>query len=71
MDHAMKLVEPHWDLDNLEKAYRRGFMAGMVGKEIKTCPHKAEIVVNAWEAGWQDGKDQFDIKHAATLKQTL
>ncbi len=71
MDDAMKLVEPHWDLENLEKAYRRGFMAGMVGKEGNSCPHKAEVVVNAWEAGWQDGKEQYDIKHAPTLKQTL
>ena len=57
----MKLVEPHWDLENLDKAYRHGFMAGMVGKDVISCPHKAEIVVNAWEAGWQDGKEQYDI----------
>ncbi len=67
----MKLVDAHWDLENLEKAYRHGFMAGMVGKDISACPHKAEIVVNAWEAGWQDGKEQYDIKHAQPLKQTL
>ena len=71
MDLAMKLVESHWDLENLDKAYRHGFMAGMVGKDVISCPHKAEIVVNAWEAGWQDGKEQYDIKHGVTLKQSL
>ncbi|WP_396588180.1 ribosome modulation factor [Bermanella sp. R86510] len=64
----MELVENHWDLENLEKAYRHGFMAGMVGKAIASCPYRAEMVVTAWEAGWQDGKEQFDIKHG--YKQT-
>lgn len=67
----MKLVDPQWDVENLEKAYRRGFMAGMVGKELSTCPHKAELVINAWEAGWYDGKEQFDIKHRASFKKTV
>ncbi|WP_353350185.1 ribosome modulation factor [Oceaniserpentilla sp. 4NH20-0058] len=67
----MKLVDPQWDVENLEKAYRRGFMAGMVGKEISTCPHKTELVINAWEAGWCDGKEQFDIKYPASFKKTV
>jgi len=64
----MELVENNWDLENLEKAYRHGFMAGMVGKPILVCPYRAEMIVNAWEAGWHDGKEQYDIKHG--LKRT-
>ncbi len=68
---AMELVEPHWNLDNLEKAYRHGFMAGMVGKLIGVCPYKAEVIANAWEAGWQDGKEQFDLKQADRCQESL
>lgn len=58
----MELVETQWDLESLEKAYRHGFMAGMVGKDISKCSYRAEVVVNAWEAGWFDGKEQYDIR---------
>jgi ribosome modulation factor len=61
----MELVENQWDLESLEKAYRHGFMAGMVGKESDACPYRAEVIVNAWEAGWQDGREQFEIKLSA------
>ncbi len=67
----MELVESHWDVESLEKAYRHGFMAGMIGKLSTDCPFKAEVIANAWEAGWQDGKEQFDIKQAKQLKETL
>lgn len=60
----MELVENQWDVQSLEKAYRHGFMAGMVGKAHDACPYKAEMIANAWEAGWQDGKEQFEIKLA-------
>ncbi len=61
----MELVENQWDLESLEKAYRHGFMAGMIGKTNGSCPYRAEMIANAWEAGWHDGKEQFEIKQAA------
>lgn len=64
----MELVENQWDLESLEKAYRHGFMAGMVGKDSDSCPYRAEVIVNAWEAGWQDGHEQYEIKLAARQK---
>jgi len=67
----MELVESHWDVESLEKAYRHGFMAGMVGKSSTECPVKAEVIAIAWEAGWQDGKEQFDIKQAKLLRESL
>lgn len=60
----MELVENQWDLESLEKAYRHGFMAGMIGKASSSCPYRAEMIANAWEAGWQDGKEQYEIKQA-------
>ena len=60
----MELVESRWDLESLDKAYRHGFMAGMVGKAMNKCPYRVEVLLNAWEAGWQDGKDQFEIKYS-------
>ncbi|OUR63777.1 ribosome modulation factor [Bermanella sp. 47_1433_sub80_T6] len=67
----MELVESHWNLDNLEKAYRHGFMAGMVGKPSAVCPYKAEVIANAWEAGWQDGREQFDLKQSLARSESL
>ncbi|MEH6346562.1 MAG: ribosome modulation factor [Bermanella sp.] len=67
----MELVKSHWDVESLEKAYRHGFMAGMVGKPSCDCPVKAEVIAIAWEAGWQDGKEQFDIKQAKLLRESL
>lgn len=65
----MELVENQWDLESLEKAYRHGYMAGMVGKALDDCPYRAEVIVNAWEAGWQDGREQFEIKLAARQRK--
>ncbi len=67
----MELVQGHWDLDSLEKAYRHGFMAGMVGKAADTCPYKAEVIANAWEAGWQDGREQFEHKQTLLQSESL
>jgi len=68
----MELVENHWDLETLEKAYRHGFMAGMTGKAQEECDYRAEVIVTAWEAGWQDGRTQFEKKQALeTPDQTV
>ncbi len=45
----------NWDLDTLHKAYRQGYMAGVMGMALNRCPYRGEIVVAAWEAGWEDG----------------
>jgi ribosome modulation factor len=67
----MELVQSHWNLESLEKAYRHGFMAGMVGKASADCPYKAEVIANAWEAGWQDGREQFENKQALLQSEIL
>lgn len=45
-----------WDLDSLNKAYRQGYMAGIMGLANDRCPYRSEVVVAAWEAGWEDGR---------------
>ena len=44
-----------WDLESLNKAYRQGYMAGMMGMGRNRCPYRGEVVLSAWEAGWEDG----------------
>lgn len=44
-----------WDLESLNKAYRQGYMAGLMGMERDRCPYRGDVVLSAWEAGWEDG----------------
>ncbi len=59
----MELVENQWDIDTLDKAYRQGYMAGMTGR-VEQCTHyKADMLIEAWEAGWADGHEVFTRKN--------
>lgn len=50
-----------WDLDSLNKAYRQGYMAGVMGMDQSRCPYVGEIVEAAWEAGWEDGYEMCEL----------
>ncbi|WP_336367451.1 ribosome modulation factor [Marinobacter sp. C2H3] len=43
-----------WDVEALNKAYRQGYMAASVGMERSRCPYRGDVVIAAWEAGWED-----------------
>jgi ribosome modulation factor len=43
-----------WDVESLNKAYRQGYMAANMGMIRDRCPYRGEVVVAAWEAGWED-----------------
>ncbi|SNC77130.1 ribosome modulation factor [Marinobacter sp. es.048] len=43
-----------WDVEALNKAYRQGFMAANMGMDKTRCPYRGEVVIAAWEAGWED-----------------
>lgn len=43
-----------WDVEALNKAYRQGYMAASMGMDKTRCPYRGEVVVAAWEAGWDD-----------------
>ncbi len=43
-----------WDVEALNKAYRQGYMAASVGMDKTRCPYRGDVVIAAWEAGWDD-----------------
>lgn len=44
-----------WDIDSLNKAYRHGYMSGVMGADQNKRPAMSDVVAAAWEAGWEDG----------------
>ncbi|KRW61308.1 ribosome modulation factor [Pseudomonas sp. TTU2014-080ASC] len=63
-DHLEK-----WSLESLNKAYQQGYMAGLTGhaKQPRNLEAQADILLAAWEAGWDDGSEQFELhkRHSA------
>ncbi|WP_372995229.1 ribosome modulation factor [Marinobacter sp.] len=43
-----------WDVEALNKAYRQGYMAANMGMDKTRCPYRGDVVIAAWEAGWDD-----------------
>jgi len=43
-----------WDVDALNKAYRQGYMTATMGMPKSRCPYRGDVVIAAWEAGWDD-----------------
>lgn len=56
-----------WNIDSLNKAYKHGYMAGVMGTGQMTPPSMSEVVIAAWEAGWEDGQEV--ALQDATLEQ--
>ncbi|MAZ05583.1 hypothetical protein [Marinobacter sp. SS8-8] len=44
-----------WDVEALNKAYRQGYMAATMNIDKTRCPYRGDVVIAAWEAGWDDG----------------
>lgn len=53
------MSESEWTLDSLNKAYQQGYMTGLAGKSSEECPYSNDVLIAAWEAGWDDGYGQF------------
>jgi len=51
-----------WDIEMLNKAYHQGYMAGVMGMDNGRCPYDGEVIEAAWEAGWEDGIEQCELK---------
>lgn len=48
----------HWTLETLNKAYQQGYMIGLTGQGAEECRYSNDVLVAAWEAGWDDGFHQ-------------
>lgn len=53
-----------WDVEALNKAYRQGYMAASMGMDKTRCPYRGEVVVAAWEAGWDDAGEVIQEQRA-------
>ena len=59
-----------WEVEALNKAYRQGYMAASMGMEKARCPYRGEVVIAAWEAGWDDA-DQIARERRAVQDNDL
>lgn len=50
-----------WDVESLNKAYRQGHLSATMGMERSRCPYRGEVVIAAWEAGWEDAREAMDM----------
>lgn len=46
-----------WNIDSLNKAYKQGYMCGVMGSDQGKRPDMSDVMLAAWEAGWEDGND--------------
>lgn len=53
------MSETEWTLETLNKGYQQGYMTGLAGKERSECQFENDVLIAAWEAGWDDGAAQY------------
>lgn len=47
--------------DMNDRAFHKGYHAGLDRKSLETCPHEAEAQRHFWLSGWREGRsDQWD-----------
>lgn len=47
--------------DMAERAFQRGYQAGIKGRNKDTCPYDAGDIRQQWMTGWREGRtDQWD-----------
>lgn len=47
--------------DLSERAFQKGYRAGVSGKHKDTCPHETGDIRQQWLTGWREGKtDNWD-----------
>ena len=51
-----------WSLESLDKAYQKGYMSGLTGQTKLDHGLHADVLIAAWEAGWNDGHEQY-LRH--------
>lgn len=53
------MSETEWTLETLNKGYQQGYMTGLAGKDRSECQFANDVLIAAWEAGWDDGASQY------------
>jgi ribosome modulation factor len=43
--------------DRGERAYSRGYLAGLQGRSRDNCPFEEEAMRQTWMNGWREGRD--------------
>ncbi len=47
--------------DMNDRAFHRGYQAGLDGKSLESCPHEAAQARQFWISGWREGRsDNWD-----------
>ena len=47
--------------DMNDRAYHKGYQAGLVGRSMESCPHSSEQQRHNWISGWREGRsDNWD-----------
>ena len=49
----------------LDEAYEMGYANGLEGKHERKAPFDLEVLVASWEAGWDDGHEDFSLANKA------
>ncbi|MGJ8686978.1 MAG: ribosome modulation factor [Spongiibacteraceae bacterium] len=56
--------------DKTERAFQRGYQAGIAGKNKTLCPHDQAQMKQEWLTGWREGRsDHWDGINTATALQ--
>ncbi|USA43239.1 ribosome modulation factor [Spongiibacter taiwanensis] len=57
--------------DMSERAYQRGYSAGIAGRTKECCPHTQHQLKQEWITGWREGRnDHWDgLSTAAALQK--
>ncbi len=45
--------------DMTERAYQRGYQAGIAGKQKASCPHTQDQIRQEWLTGWREGRNDL------------
>lgn len=58
--------------DKNDRAFDRGYQAGVTGRSSEYCPHSSEQHRQYWLSGWREGRsDQWDGYTGADRKSVV
>lgn len=60
----------HWTLDSLNKAYQQGYLVGLTGRGAEDCCFQMDVLVAAWESGWDDGFEQYQRQQESHSRES-